>query len=99
MLPSRIILTFPGKGISSVPATNYPPLIQMLVALIVISGIVESNLNVPSIYRVPKVNSAVLNVIVHSQGIKTSSPDYGYSLDQVSSLGLFLKENRSLVTH
>lgn len=53
-------------------------------------GIESSILKVPSIYKVPNVNVGTLKTIVHSQGIRTSSPDYGLPNFHVVSLGNFL---------
>ena len=70
-----MIFTFPGNGKEVEPADNFPPRTQMLVAVMFTSSKAGSNLKVPSMYRVPKVNDARLKSMVHSQGITTSSPD------------------------
>lgn len=75
LLPVKIMFTLPGKGSDGVPADSFPPLTQILVAVMLIYSNEGSNLRVPSIYSVPKVNDAILKSMVHSQGMITSSPD------------------------
>lgn len=66
---------------SSKPATNFPPVIQILLALKVISfpekNSSSANLKVPSIITSLKVNSSTLKMMVHSQGTLKSQPYLG----------------------
>lgn len=71
--PNKVIVSLLAMGCSTLPATNFPPLIQMFLALIWVS-LVASIYRVPSMIKVPNSTSALSKTMVYSQGITTSSP-------------------------